>query len=131
LQPDLPGAWSFLAEVLGYEGRFDASLAAGRRAMALGGDESGYAARFGRLLLYARRYGEVDSLAAHLATSTSREVRSDALDLMATMQRELGELRASSRTFLRLVAVDAGAHSMLQVHADNLARLGHAEAAAR
>lgn len=129
LQPDVPAPWSHLAEVLAYEGRYDSALTVARRASILAGDDATYASWVGRILLMARRYGEVDSATAAWMARGDDDYRLEAMDLRAMLLRERGQMREANRLIERMVADYPAAHSLELVRANGLARLGEWEKA--
>jgi tetratricopeptide (TPR) repeat protein len=136
LQPDIPLARSELALVLAYEGRFDAAVAAARRALWLGGDASApfYQKRLASLLIMARRYDAADSIIQSDLDDPRADVRGDGADLLELLQRERGQYRASARTIEALVQRDSSWVVLEMVRANSLGRAGDvagAEAAMR
>jgi len=97
IQPDAPGAWSGLSATLEAEGRFDAALVAAKRARVLAPVDPVYADRVVRVLLVARRYADADTAIAALMRPGSG-AGGTTYDLLALLQRERGELRASVKT---------------------------------
>ncbi len=131
IQPDYPAAWTALASALEAEGRFDAALVAARRARVLAPEEHLYEDRVVRVLLVARRYGDADTAIAHMLRSPVPQVRADALDLRALLERERGEIRASVRTIERTIREFPSEDILGLEEADGLARLGDFAAAVR
>jgi tetratricopeptide (TPR) repeat protein len=124
LQPDAPAAWSHIAEVLSYMGRYDSALTVARRAASLAGDDAGYDARIGRILVMARRYAAADSAARAWLGRDDGDYHIEAMDLRSTLLRERGRFRESNQLIKRLVAEYPAARSLELVRADGLARLG-------
>ncbi len=130
LQPDLPMAWSNLADVLGDAGHYEAALDASRRAAMLAGDEPLYEIRIARALLAERRLAAADSVVSalkHSELSTRRGI----VDVQVLALRERGELRASNRVLADFVAKDRTDDAFLLEEMDALGRMGEYAAAAR
>jgi DNA-binding SARP family transcriptional activator/TolB-like protein len=127
LQPDAPGAWATYMSLLSFDGKFDAALAAHRRAGSLTPSAS-YSIDLARILIMARRYAEADSLIAGLlragARARSHDAVIDALDVRALLERERGEFRRSAQTVDSAVALDSGAAVLRLTEANSLARAG-------
>ncbi|MGH7648270.1 MAG: hypothetical protein ACREND_09145, partial [Gemmatimonadaceae bacterium] len=124
IQPELPAAWTSLSYVLQARRRYAAALTAAHRAAELSASDATYGDRIGRLFIIDHRYDSADSLIALWRHSPSAAKRLSALDLEATLQRERGELRASSRTVDTLVAEFPEEHSMELVRATSMAHAG-------
>lgn len=123
IQPNAPAAWAALSSTLEAEGRFDAALVAARRARVLAPLDPVYADRVVRVLLVARRYADADTAIAALLR-TGSEAGENAYDLLALLQRERGELRASARTIEDGVRRYPGLAILRLEEANSLARLG-------
>ena len=127
LQPDAAGAWTTYMALLSFEGKFDAALAAHRRARALT-PSANYSVDVARILIMARRYAEADSLIASLlragTRASSREAIVDALDARALLERERGQFRRSALTVDSAIALDPGAAVLRLMQANSLARVG-------
>lgn len=131
LQPEAPAPWADLSEVLARTGRYDSALTVARRAATLAGDNAGYDARIGRILLMARRFQAADSAAAAWLARDDDAHRIEAMDLRSMLLRERGRIRESNGQIERLVADYPVAGSLELVRADGLARLGRWSDAAR
>jgi tetratricopeptide (TPR) repeat protein len=123
LQPDVPGAWSSLAALLSFDGRFDAAIDAHRRAVALAPD-AGYGVGLARVLIMARRLDQADAVIAEMLRSDSRAVRVDALDVRALLERERGQFRQAHHTIDEALATDSGAGVLRLMDANGLSRVG-------
>lgn len=130
LQPELPGAWAALAEVLGYAGRYDAALDAERRATMLSGGDPMYALRTARELILARRFDAADSLARSWH-GDDPSLRDAVADIRVLVLRERGELRASLRATRDFVASGGRDGALVYEEMDALGRLGQYAAAER
>jgi DNA-binding SARP family transcriptional activator/TolB-like protein len=122
LQPDLPGAWTALAEVLGYAGRYDGALDAERRATLLAGGDPMYALRTARELILARRFDAADSLARTWHDDPS--LRAALTDIRVLGLREHGELRASIRATHEFEAAGGSDGALTYEEMDARGRLG-------
>lgn len=130
IQPEAPGAWAALSSTLEAEGRFDAALVAAHRAEVLAPNDPVYVDRAIRVLLVARRDADADTAITRLVNAGG-SLRAIGLDLLALLQRERGELRASVRTIERTVH-DFPETGILELEeANSLARLGDYAAARR
>jgi predicted Zn-dependent protease len=127
LQPDVPAAWSMYMSLLSFHGKFDAALAAHRRAGSLT-PSANYSTDLARILIIARRFTEADSLIARAlragARVASRDAIVDALDVRALLERERGQFRRSAQTVDSAVALDSGADVLRLLQANSLARAG-------
>lgn len=129
LQPNLPGAWAALAEVLGFAGRYDGALDAERRATMLSGGDRMYALHTARELILARRLDAADSLA--LTWRDDPSLRAAVTDIHVLVLRERGELRASIRATQEFLASGSDDGALVYEEMDALGRLGDRAAAER
>jgi tetratricopeptide (TPR) repeat protein len=132
LQPNVPAAWSTFMSLLSFDGKFDAALAAYRRASSLT-PSADYSTDLARILIMARRFTEADSLIDRVlragARATSRDAIVDALDVRALLERERGQFRRSAQTVDSAVALDSGADVLRLLQANSLARAGESRKA--
>jgi predicted Zn-dependent protease len=132
VQPDAPSAWATLALVLAYTQRQDASLDAIRRAVSLAGHDPATLDLYARLLLMARRYDAVDSIATVWRAGQIPDLRPSGYDLELMLARERGQFRASNDGIARMVGVEAGGSSQVLgvlMRGNNLGRMGEYAAA--
>ena len=130
LQPDLPVAWATMADVLHYSGRYDAALAANRRAEMLSGNDPSYQIRTARALIAERRLAAADSVLSQIH-STSKDIRNSISDVRMLALRERGEWRESNRLIETYLATQPNDDAFLLAEMDALGRLGEYAAAAR
>lgn len=131
LQPDLPGAWAALAAPLAFAGRFDAALAAERRALMLSGNDPLYVLRSARALMLARRLDAADSLARTWRAASDPNLRQGATDIHVLVLRERGQFRASIRATRAYFAGNPHDAALAYEEIDALGRLGEYAAARR
>lgn len=130
LQPNLPVAWAVMGDVLHYAGRYDASLAATRRAVMLSGNDPSYQVRTARALIAERRIAAADSVLSQIQ-STSKQIQNDISDVRVLALRERGEWGKSNKLIEAYLATHPNDDAFLLEEMDGLGRLGEYAAAAR
>ena len=127
LQPSLATPWLALAAVLSFDGRYEPAFAAIHRAQALE-PRTSLVGIEARTAIIARRLDRADSIMKPFADDNGN-AGSDALDIIALVQRERGQPRASVATYERLQRKFGGALDIVAAH--TLGQLGDLAAARR
>ena len=129
LVPGTAGAWVQRAFVDASFGHFDDGVVAMNRALTLGGNDPSLGLLYGRVLVMARRFGEVDSLVSVWRGSGSPALLDQARDLEVVVALERGQPRRAIGHMDAAIAADPQAEMFSLVRAHRLGRMGeYAEA---
>lgn len=129
LVPGTAGAWVQRAFVDASYGHFDDGVVAMKRALSLGGNDPWLGLLYGRVLVMARRFGEVDSLVSVWRSSGSAALAEQARDLAVVVALERGQAQRAIGLMDAAIAADPQSEMFSLIRAHRLGRMGeYAEA---